>query len=177
MQTLHQRQVGTRKNDGGDDFPHEETLKTQQGGPRGVRRGIPRRRPNDRFEAELSAAAALVCQSVGSEALTRLGNRKFADSPLEETVRSELVSLSEFPVKQGINREFAPIWGSRGHLEIAKKGAASVPYETIPDASEQGIYFGPTGNWIGASGNFSADQGIGILIIRRVSTAKASGAG
>ena len=50
-----------------------ETLKTQQGRPRGVRRGIPRRRPYDRSEAELSAAAALVCQSVGSEALTRLG--------------------------------------------------------------------------------------------------------
>src|SRR5262245_50547053 len=30
-------------------------------------------RPYDRSEAELSAAAALVCQSVGLEALTRLG--------------------------------------------------------------------------------------------------------
>ena len=139
---------------------------------------LPRRlspiRPRLRHSRSVAVGATTAAVAGG---MTLARNRKFADSPLEETVRSELVSLSEFPVKQGINREFAPIWGSRGHLEIAKKGAASVPYETIPDASEQGIYFGPTGNWIGASGNFSADQGIGILIIRRVSTAKASGAG
>ena len=43
-----------------------------------------------------------------------------------------------------------------GRLEIAKKSVGSILYEPIPYALEQGIYFGLTGNWIGASGNFSA---------------------
>src|SRR5215471_10426319 len=58
-----------------------------------------------------------------------LRNRNFADSPLEETVSCELVSLSEFPVRFGApSAEMAP-----------DNRAISVLYEAIPYALEQGI--------------------------------------
>src|SRR5438477_7803528 len=59
--------------------------------------------------------------------------RVSADSPLEEGVRSELVSEAKFPANTEIYRE---IWradtGRNSHL-------AQRSYKTIPYASEQGI--------------------------------------
>ena|SRR5215467_6854813 len=75
----------------------------------------------------------------------RLGTESFADSALEETVRSELVSLSEFPVSRELTGNLRR-FGSPSAEIAPDNRAISVPYEAIPYAPEQGIYFGITGN-------------------------------
>src|SRR5262249_35920157 len=72
-------------------------------------------------------------------------NRKFEDSPLEERVSCELVSLSEFPVSRELTGNLCR-FGSPSAEMAPDNRAISGPYEAIPYALEQGIYFGLTGN-------------------------------
>jgi hypothetical protein len=72
-------------------------------------------------------------------------DRKFADSPLEEAVLSELVSEAKFPASW----EYTGYFVRRGP-PIVLLGRNPEPnstiYELIPYASEQGIYLGLAGN-------------------------------
>src|SRR5215472_9023744 len=52
--------------------------------------------------------------------MTLARNRKFADSPLEGRVVSELVSLSEFPVSRELTGNLRRFGGLQGAWEIAK---------------------------------------------------------
>jgi hypothetical protein len=71
---------------------------------------------------------------------------KFArDSPLEGAVSSEPVSDPKFPVSRENTGNFIDS-GLGGASAAAKRGVKSESYETIPYASEQGIFGGLTGN-------------------------------
>jgi hypothetical protein len=63
------------------------------------------------------------------------------DSPLEGAVTCELVSVSKFPVSRENTGNFTDSELS-GASTRAKKAINSVPYEPIPYASEQGIFWG-----------------------------------
>jgi hypothetical protein len=67
------------------------------------------------------------------------------DSPLEGAVTCELVSVSKFPVSRENTGNFIDSELS-GASTRAKKAINSVPYEPIPYASEQGIFWGLAGN-------------------------------
>jgi len=61
------------------------------------------------------------------------------DSSLEGAVTSELVSVSKFPVSRENTGNFI-VSELSGASTRAKKAINSVSYETIPYASEQGIF-------------------------------------
>jgi hypothetical protein len=67
------------------------------------------------------------------------------DSPLEEAVRSELVSEVKFPASWEITGNFVRL-GLRGRLLARNPEPNSMVYETIPYATKQGIYFALSGN-------------------------------
>jgi hypothetical protein len=67
------------------------------------------------------------------------------DSPVEGAVTCELVSVSKFPVSRENTGNFIDSELS-GASTRAKKAINSVPYEPIPYASEQGIFWGLAGN-------------------------------
>ena len=71
-------------------------------------------------------------------------NRKFVDSPLEETVLSELVSEPKFPGNRQKYRDFHRR-SLRIRLVARNPEPNSVIYDPIPYASEQGSYFGLAG--------------------------------
>ena len=67
------------------------------------------------------------------------GQLRFApDSPLEEAVSSEPVSVSKFPVSRENTGNFIDSELSGASTRV-KKAINSVAYEPIPYASEQGI--------------------------------------
>jgi hypothetical protein len=74
------------------------------------------------------------------------------DSLLEEAVMSEPVSEAEFPASWE-NTGNSVRLGLRVRLLVRNCVVYSMAYDAIPYASEQGIYFGLTGNQIGTSGN------------------------
>jgi hypothetical protein len=78
-----------------------------------------------------------------------------SDSPLEEAVSSEPVSEAEFPASWE-NTGNSVRLGLRVRLLVRNCLVDSMAYGAIPYASEQGIYFGLTGNQIGTSGNLFA---------------------
>jgi hypothetical protein len=67
------------------------------------------------------------------------------DSPLEETVLSELVSEPKFPGNRQKYRDFHRR-SLRIRLVARNPEPNSVIYDPIPYASEQGSYFGLAGN-------------------------------
>jgi hypothetical protein len=83
--------------------------------------------------------------AIDLEALTPARNRKFADSPLEEAVSSELVSEPKFPASWEYTGYFVRR-GLRVDYRAWNPQLNSTTYDPIPYASEQGIYFGLAGN-------------------------------
>jgi hypothetical protein len=70
---------------------------------------------------------------------------RFADSPLEEAVSSELVSEADFPASREFTENFID-WGLSRSVNASKTRADSKAYQPIPYASEQGIFCGLAGN-------------------------------
>ena len=87
--------------------------------------------------AEQTAGSLLSRSAQGTESL--------ADSPLEETVLSELVSEPKFPGNRQKYRDFHRR-SLRIRLVARNPEPNSVIYDPIPYASEQGSYFSLAGN-------------------------------
>jgi len=85
----------------------------------------------------------------------RSGTESSLDSPLEETVRSELVSLSEFPVSRELTGNLRRFGAPHGAWKSPQKEQdQSFTSQFLTPRNRE--LFGLTGNWIGASGNFLA---------------------
>jgi len=75
-----------------------------------------------------------------------LRNRWFADSSLEEAVRSELVSVAKFPLLAGKMQGNSSVLLSEIRISDRKRDGDQRLADEIPYAAEQGNNFARAGN-------------------------------